>query len=268
VGASGLIWVGPNPAAMRALGGKIEAKEVAHKAGVPVAPWMKISDQVSDEERSRILKQIGLPLLMKAAHGGGGRGQRIVTREEEFQERFWGDKNLFYETGQTALKEVKGALYAPDLYESFECRGIYDPCEESPSLRFGPLLRAYAGFARRSAAPAGVVHRQGPAGIRREDDAGSAIEFGGALLVFVGDAGDLCRHRTGAGGSWDLWRDGVCGDAADAGDRDPHGARRAHRGCFEARGYARDEARGDRNRRWISRVVGAYAVYREVAGRC
>lgn len=86
VSASGLIWVGPNPAAMRALGGKIEAKEVAQKAGVPVAPWMKISDQVSDEEKNRIVKQIGLPLLMKAAHGGGGRGQRIVTREEDFQE--------------------------------------------------------------------------------------------------------------------------------------------------------------------------------------
>lgn len=84
--AAGLIWVGPNPAAMRALGGKIEAKEVAARAHVPVAPWMKISEEVGDEERQWILRQIGLPLLIKAAHGGGGRGQRVVTDERDFAE--------------------------------------------------------------------------------------------------------------------------------------------------------------------------------------
>lgn len=83
---AGLIWIGPPPAAMRELGGKIQAKQVAAKAGVPVAPWKKISEQPSKQEVEQIIKEIGLPMLIKAAHGGGGRGQRIVREPQEFNE--------------------------------------------------------------------------------------------------------------------------------------------------------------------------------------
>src|SRR5262249_41485605 len=74
---AGIIWIGPPPAAMRQLGGKIEAKEVAASVGVPVAPWMRLNAEPGLTEKNQIVQSIGLPLLIKAAHGGGGRGQRV-----------------------------------------------------------------------------------------------------------------------------------------------------------------------------------------------
>ncbi len=81
---AGLIWVGPKPDAMRKLGGKIEAKEIAVRAGVPVVPWKRLSHAPAPEEVQQILDEIGLPLLIKAAHGGGGRGQRVVPDVSQF----------------------------------------------------------------------------------------------------------------------------------------------------------------------------------------
>jgi acetyl/propionyl-CoA carboxylase alpha subunit len=122
--AAGLIWVGPNPAAMRALGGKIEAKEVAARAHVPVAPWMKISEEVGDEERQWILQQIGLPLLIKAAHGGGGRGQRVVTDERDFAEslraarsealRSFGSSEVFVERFLDRPRHIEAQVIADE----------------------------------------------------------------------------------------------------------------------------------------------------------
>ena len=80
---AGLIWVGPIPDAMRRLGGKLEAKEVAKKAGVPVPPWTRLGNEV--DPRS-IMDHFGLPLLIKATRGGGGRGQRVVRHASEFEE--------------------------------------------------------------------------------------------------------------------------------------------------------------------------------------
>ena len=62
---AGLTWVGPPPAALRAGGDKLAAKETARAAGVPVLP-------------SGTPEEIGFPLLVKAAAGGGGRGMRVV----------------------------------------------------------------------------------------------------------------------------------------------------------------------------------------------
>ena len=86
VAAAGLTWIGPAPESMRQLGGKIEAKEVARRAGVPVAPWMHLSEDPDTNEIERILQEIGLPALIKAAHGGGGRGQRVVQERSQFAE--------------------------------------------------------------------------------------------------------------------------------------------------------------------------------------
>ncbi len=80
---TGLIWIGPPPDAMRKLGGKIEAKQVAAKAGVPVAPWARLDGKIDPD---RIIGDFGLPLLIKAAHGGGGRGQRVVRERSQFEE--------------------------------------------------------------------------------------------------------------------------------------------------------------------------------------
>jgi acetyl/propionyl-CoA carboxylase alpha subunit len=70
VGAAELVWVGPSPDALRAGGDKLEAKRIAHEAGVPVVP--------SGEP-----DEIGFPLVVKAAAGGGGRGMRVVRAREE-----------------------------------------------------------------------------------------------------------------------------------------------------------------------------------------
>jgi acetyl/propionyl-CoA carboxylase alpha subunit/acetyl-CoA carboxylase carboxyltransferase component len=75
--ASGLCFLGPSGAAMRVLGDKIAAKQLAEKAGVPVSPWS--GDAVSDERTARAhAARLGYPVLIKAAAGGGGRGMRIV----------------------------------------------------------------------------------------------------------------------------------------------------------------------------------------------
>ena len=62
---AGLVWIGPPPHALRAGGGKLAAKETARTAGVPVLP-------------TGAPEEIGFPLLVKAAAGGGGRGMRVV----------------------------------------------------------------------------------------------------------------------------------------------------------------------------------------------
>src|SRR5690606_39133223 len=74
---AGLVFVGPTPAAIRAMGLKREAKLTAQKAGVPVVPGYGGLDQ-SDDVIAREAKAIGYPLLLKASAGGGGKGMRVV----------------------------------------------------------------------------------------------------------------------------------------------------------------------------------------------
>ena len=72
--AAGLVWIGPSPAAIRAMGDKGNAKDIARKANVPVIPGYDGDDQ-SDARLLAEAKKIGWPVLIKAALGGGGRGQ-------------------------------------------------------------------------------------------------------------------------------------------------------------------------------------------------
>ncbi|MEQ1756648.1 MAG: biotin carboxylase N-terminal domain-containing protein [Micropepsaceae bacterium] len=80
---AGLVWIGPSPDAIRAMGDKGNAKELARKARVPVIPGYDGDDQ-SDAKLLSEAKKIGWPVLIKAALGGGGRGQRKVTEESAF----------------------------------------------------------------------------------------------------------------------------------------------------------------------------------------
>ncbi len=82
VAAAGAKFIGPSPAAMRLMGDKIAAKTLMKKTGVPVVPG---SDHPleSPEEIKSIASQIGYPLILKAAAGGGGRGMRVVRRDDE-----------------------------------------------------------------------------------------------------------------------------------------------------------------------------------------
>ncbi|MFO1014115.1 MAG: biotin carboxylase N-terminal domain-containing protein [Caulobacteraceae bacterium] len=83
--AAGLIWVGPNPAAIRAMGLKDAAKDLMAKAGVPVTPGYLGEDQ-SDARLLAEAMKIGWPVLIKAVAGGGGKGMRKVERPEDFED--------------------------------------------------------------------------------------------------------------------------------------------------------------------------------------
>ncbi|GAB1595589.1 acetyl/propionyl/methylcrotonyl-CoA carboxylase subunit alpha [Lysobacter claricitrinus] len=83
VEAAGLVFIGPPAASMRKMGSKAGAKDLMHAAGVPVVPGYTGEDQ-SNETLQREADRIGYPLMIKAAHGGGGKGMRIVRSSQEF----------------------------------------------------------------------------------------------------------------------------------------------------------------------------------------
>jgi 3-methylcrotonyl-CoA carboxylase alpha subunit len=82
---AGLIWVGPRPDSIRAMGLKDAAKKLMAAAGVPVTPGYLGEDQ-SPERLQREAETIGFPVLIKAVAGGGGKGMRRVNQAAEFQE--------------------------------------------------------------------------------------------------------------------------------------------------------------------------------------
>lgn len=82
---AGIIFVGPSPEAMRRLGAKIDAKKVAVEAGVPVTPGY-FEPNASEDQLVEAALQIGLPVMLKASAGGGGRGMRIVREADQLRE--------------------------------------------------------------------------------------------------------------------------------------------------------------------------------------
>ncbi|HYT38268.1 MAG TPA: biotin carboxylase N-terminal domain-containing protein, partial [Acidimicrobiia bacterium] len=82
VEAAGLAFVGPPPDVLAAMGGKDEAKRIAEAAGVPVLPGYGGDDQ-DDAALERAAKEIGYPLIVKPAAGGGGKGMAVVRREDD-----------------------------------------------------------------------------------------------------------------------------------------------------------------------------------------
>lgn len=84
---SGLIWIGPSPEAIERLGDKVSARHVAEKVGAPLAPGT--SDPVKDaKEVLAFADQVGLPIAIKAAFGGGGRGLKVAYTRDEVAELF------------------------------------------------------------------------------------------------------------------------------------------------------------------------------------
>lgn len=79
----GIIFIGPEPMAIRTMGDKTRARELMEKAGVPFPPGTT-KEIESEEEAEKVAKKIGFPVLVKAAAGGGGKGMRIVYEESEF----------------------------------------------------------------------------------------------------------------------------------------------------------------------------------------
>ena len=116
---AGLVWIGPPPDAMRRLGGKMEAKEVAAKRNVPVPAWVRLDDA---KNAAKLAQKIGLPVLVKAAHGGGGRGQRVVREISQLEEalraarsealRSFGSEEVFLEKFLDQPKHVEVQILA------------------------------------------------------------------------------------------------------------------------------------------------------------
>ncbi len=87
VAAAGLVFIGPNPNAIRAMGDKIESKKLAQRANVSTIPGTE--DAVTDiDEAARIATDIGYPVMVKASAGGGGKGMRIAHDEAELRAVF------------------------------------------------------------------------------------------------------------------------------------------------------------------------------------
>jgi acetyl-CoA carboxylase biotin carboxylase subunit len=98
-----LTFVGPRPDSIETMGDKVRAKEAMAAAGLPLVPG---SDGPADlTEARRLVAELGLPLLLKAAAGGGGRGMRLVTDEDELDAAF-----------QTAAAEAQAAFSDGSLY--------------------------------------------------------------------------------------------------------------------------------------------------------
>ena len=96
--ASGLIWIGAPPSAIRSLGDKISARHIAQSVGAPLAPGSKDPIQSADDVMSFARKN-GLPVAIKAAHGGGGRGLKVAYTLDDIPEQF-----------ESAVREAIGAF--------------------------------------------------------------------------------------------------------------------------------------------------------------
>lgn len=84
---AGLVWIGPSPEAIRALGDKVQARHIAQKVGAPLVPGTK--DPVSStQEVLDFADEHGLPIAIKAAHGGGGRGIKVVRDRSDIPELY------------------------------------------------------------------------------------------------------------------------------------------------------------------------------------
>ncbi|CUU81878.1 biotin carboxylase [Campylobacter hyointestinalis] len=84
----GIKFIGPSVAAMALMSDKSKAKQVMMRAGIPVVPGS--DGAIKDiEAAKKLAREIGYPVIVKAAVGGGGRGMRVVEREEDLEKNFW-----------------------------------------------------------------------------------------------------------------------------------------------------------------------------------
>ncbi len=161
---AGLVFVGPPPSAIRAMGTKIEAKQIAAKVGVPVIPGFATRNltEITVMERAR---EIGFPVLVKASAGGGGKGMRLVERPEDFgaalaaagreAQSAFGDPELLVERYIERPRHIEIQVLADEhgnvvhVFER-ECsiqRRYQKILEESPSPFLDDLLRERMGAA-------------------------------------------------------------------------------------------------------------------------
>ncbi len=162
--AAGLVFIGPGPEAMTLLGDKVAGKEAAAAAGVPVLPGLS-GERLGDEEIEAWAADAELPILLKAAAGGGGKGMRVVgdlgelpaalaAARREAQGAF-GDDRLLVERYLEASRHIEVQVLADSHGNAVhlgerECslqRRHQKVVEESPSPVVGPELRERMGAA-------------------------------------------------------------------------------------------------------------------------
>ena len=171
VESAGLVFIGPKAASMRRMGSKAGAKELMQAAGVPVVPGYTGEDQDPAKLQAEA-DRIGYPLMIKAAHGGGGKGMRIVREPGEFaaalascqreaQGAFGRDRVLlerYVERPRHIELQVFGDAHGNVIHlGERECsaqRRYQKVLEESPSPFVTPELRAAMGAAAVEAARA------------------------------------------------------------------------------------------------------------------
>ena len=113
---SGLILIGPTPEAMEIMGNKLSAKAAALKYNIPMVPGT--DEAITDiEEAKKRAVEVGFPILIKAAAGGGGKGMRIVETETDFEEQMhlavseatsaFGDGSVFIERYVTSPRHIE-----------------------------------------------------------------------------------------------------------------------------------------------------------------
>ena len=159
---AGLVWVGPPPTAMRAMADKSRARQRLAAAAVPVLPGYDGDDQSPAALRAAALR-VGLPLMVKAAAGGGGRGMRLVRDEAQLEpalasaaaeaQAAFGDASLLLERALLAPRHVEIQVFADaqghvlHLGER-DCsvqRRHQKIIEEAPSPAVSPALRRRMG---------------------------------------------------------------------------------------------------------------------------
>ena len=161
---AGIIFIGPSPEAIRSMGDKTTARMMMEQAGVPMAPGTP--DAIDDAaEAARIAEEIGYPVLIKAAAGGGGKGMRLVEHPESFMasidtaqreaESAFGDGRVFIEKYITQPRHIEFQVLCDQygagvhLFER-ECsiqRRHQKVVEEAPSCVLNPEIREKMGKA-------------------------------------------------------------------------------------------------------------------------
>ena len=198
---AGLVFVGPPPAAIAAMGDKAEAKRRARAHEVPVVPGYDGEDQ-APERLAREARTIGTPLIIKARAGGGGRGMRVVDDLAQFSEALeaaqrealaaFGDASVLLEKYVTRPRHIEFQILADAHgttlhFGERECsiqRRHQKIVEEAPSTALSPELRARMGTAAvRAAQSAGYVNAGTVEFLLDETDAFYFLEMNARLQV-------------------------------------------------------------------------------------
>ncbi len=159
---AGIVFIGPPPGAIAAMGDKIESKKLAKEAGVNVVPGY-LGDIATTEEAVKIAADIGFPVMMKASAGGGGKGMRLAWSEKDVREGFesvkreglssFGDDRVFIEKFIEAPRHIEiqvlGDKHGNILYlNERECsiqRRNQKVVEEAPSPFVSAAMRKAMG---------------------------------------------------------------------------------------------------------------------------